>query len=255
MRLACRYHTSDPSIPFPQLIAEATLAYNASPHDSLWNNMSPRDAHFVRSCKDFLHTAAEEPIQGVSRSLADAVKAARTAGHATLAVDVASHIRRKQLRSPTNWTRRLKIGDLALRKRTTWPSSTPKKLGWKIVVDAYRVTSRVATNSFRVTSLLTQREFVFPGDILIKVRMKTEEELVELCRRMEEVAERNSARPSRPMTRRSTAEASAAADADASTNDSQISSTLRRPIPSFDWEPLEKENKSTREDYNISSLF
>ena len=242
-RLITKYHTERPSTPFPRLLEEATLTYNSSPSDALPHGYAPRDLHFVRAPVSFLQTAADDVIDGVPRSLIDAVRAARISGRQALQHDVAAFLRRQQLRSPTNYSLRLRVGDLVLKKRSVWPAGTPKKLGYRIVIDAFRVTARVATNSFKCTSLIDGGEYVLPGDVLVRVRNQTEDSLRELVQRMEEAAERNTTGPTGVVTR-------SRAAARAETGDLVASNFARRSLFYLD---DRKDSESV--DTDISSLF
>ena len=90
-----------------------------------------------------------------------------------------------------------------LRKFRIFPRNSPKKLCFRVVVDAFRVVDRVGTNSFRCESLTTGRKELLSGDVLIKLRHHTEESARQLCLRMEEAQMRNEARVDRPRTRAS----------------------------------------------------
>ena len=87
--------------------------------------------------------------------------------------------------SPTDYTSKLKVGSLCLRKRTVFPTQSPRKLCYKVVVNAYRITSKLGTNAWRCVSLIDGGRAILPGDHLVKVSGLTEEELVALCREME----------------------------------------------------------------------
>ena len=175
-RLIVKYSTECPKIAFPRLLEESTLTYNASPCDALPMNLSPRDLFYVRPPTSFLRSASDEVVDGVAKSLVDCVAAARAAGAASLQNDVAAFIRRQKKRSPTNYTRRLKSGDCVLKKRSVWPVGTPKKYGHRVVVDGFVVEERVATNAFKVRSVVTDEHQILPGDVLIKTKL-TEDEL------------------------------------------------------------------------------
>ena len=114
---------------------------------------------------------------------------------------MASFLRRQELRSPTNYSRRLRVGDFALRKRTSWPTSTPWKLGFRVVIDAFRIIARVATNSFRCESIVTNEISILPGDLLVRVRGHDESSLSELVRRMNEASQRHTTGPTTAVTR------------------------------------------------------
>ena len=200
-RLITKFNTERPEVPFPRLVAEATLCYNRSPHESLPNGYSPCDVHFVRAPVSFLRTAVDARVDGIPRSLVDSIRASRLAGKETLQFDVASFLRRQELRSPTNYSRRLRVGDFALRKRTSWPTSTPWKLGFRVVIDAFRIVARVATNSFRCESIVTNEISILPGDLLVRVRGHDESSLSELVRRMNEASQRHTTGPTTAVTR------------------------------------------------------
>ena len=68
------------------------------------------------------------------------------------------------------------------------------KLCWKVIVDAFKIVARVATNAFKVKSLTTGEQFHFPGDLLIKIRM-TEDSAVKLVKSMEDAVIRNRPKP------------------------------------------------------------
>ena len=80
----------------------------------------------------------------------------------------------------------------------------PKKLAFKTIIDAYEVTAKTGTNNFRVVSLLTGEQHVVAGDLLIKVRGLSKEDLIALCEDMERVAARNSAQIGARVTRSAT---------------------------------------------------
>ena len=206
-RLMLKYQTDRPRTTFTDLVHEATITYNSSPNDALPRGLAPRDVHFARPPVSFLRSANDRDIGGVSRTLVDCVGAARTSGRETLQHDVAAYLRRQQHRSPTNFTLRLQVGDLCLKKRTTWPVNTPRKLGYRIVIDAFKVLKRIATNTFLCASLLTGDEEILPGDHLVRVRGFDETSLRQLCVRMEEAAMRSSATIGPRMTRSRTAAA------------------------------------------------
>ena len=63
------------------------------------------------------------------------------------------------------------------------------------------MTAKTGTNSFRVVSLLTGEQHVVAGDLLIKVRGLSKDDLIALCEEMERVAARNSAQIGARVTR------------------------------------------------------
>ena len=105
------------------------------------------------------------------------------------------------------------------------------------------MTARVATNSFKCTSLIDGGEYVLPGDVLVRVRNQTEDSLRELVQRMEEAAARNTAGPAGAVTR-------SRAAARAETGDLVASNFARRSLFYLD---DRKDSESV--DTDISSLF
>ena len=135
----------------------------------------------------------------------DAVALAREAEEDALLENVKSFLKRKQTRSPTHFGRRLKVGDLVLRKRTSFTAGSARKMAFKSTKECNEITHRVATNAFRCKSLLDGKISLIPGDHLLKTRGQTKDSLVYLCKRMEEIAVKNEASASPPLTRRRTA--------------------------------------------------
>ena len=87
-----------------------------------------------------------------------------------------------------------------------------------MVVDAFSVESRVATNSFRCRSLIDGEVSILPGDVLIKLKNFDEDSARALCARMQTVIERNASVPEPRVTRaRARAAAQHAPTADIST--------------------------------------
>ena len=252
-RLILKYQTERPNTSFASLVGEATIAYNSSPNDALPRGLAPKDVHFARPPSSFLQTASDRDISGVSRSLADCVSAARLAGRDTLMYDVAAFLRRQQHRSPTNYSLRLQVGDLCLKKRTSWPTNTPKKLGFRITVDGFEVKKRVATNTFLCESVLTGDLALYPGDHLVRVKGFDRASLAAFCARLEETAARNCATIGPRVMRSRTAAASAAADSDE--EPSVSSTTATRGSLFFFARDSRTENVLDREAGNLSNLY
>ena len=157
--------------------------------DGLPDGLSLNNVHFARSPSTFpLHASADE-----TRSGGDALAAERLAGRRTVLHEVRQFLQCHQLSSPTDYTQKLKIGDLCLRQRTSFAASSPRKLQFKLKIEAYRVVSKVATNAFRVVSIISGDTCVLPGDVLIKVSALNEDKLSALCHEMEATAARNAA--------------------------------------------------------------
>ena len=168
MRLVTKFHTDSPSSSFEQIVEEATLMLNSYPTDGLPNGWTPRELMFTRPTRSFIHSRAEEAdITTGPLSIRNAIKAARAAKGATLEHRVSTFLKTSKRNTATNYTRRLKPGDYVLRKRTNFPSNTPRKLCFKIKLDGYEIISCVATNAFKMKLVMTGLIETLAGDLLI----------------------------------------------------------------------------------------
>ena len=130
--------------------------------------------------------------------------AAREASKRTLLYDVKRFMKRQVKKSPTDYTAKLRPGMICLQKRTSFPANSPKKLCYKTTFDVFKITSKVATNSYRVRSLKSNEEKVMPGDNLIKLTNINDNEAIELIDEMERVAAKESLATTNPSQRRAT---------------------------------------------------
>ena len=198
-RLLCMMQTENPKLPFTRLVNESTFIMNSTPSSNP-PYLAPKDIHFSRAPSNFLHHAAEETTSGRN----DAVKAAREASKRTLLYDVKRFMKRQVKTSATDYTSKLRPGMICLQKRTSFPASSPKKLCYKTTFDVFKITSKVATNSYRVRSLKSNDEKVMPGDNLIKLTNITDDEAIELVDEMERVAAKESLATTNPSQKRLT---------------------------------------------------
>ena len=185
MREVCKLHTAHPKTPFTRLVSTATYIINSTPCTNLDKGYCPKDIHFSNPPRDFLQhrgpiTATQEDIGNV----------ARTASQRTLLADVKRYLRKKNKTSPTDYNKIMKNGTICLKKRTVFPTNAARKLCYKTLFKAYKIKSRVATNSYRCTDLQTKEEMVIPGDNLIKLATLNDQEALLLCKSMEDVAAR-----------------------------------------------------------------
>ena len=219
-RTILKLHTAQPTTNFTDLVAESTLIYNNSPHDSLPRNLSPRDLHFSAPASTFLRPdSASVGGRGVKKSILDALRAARASGMETLRHDVATFLRRQSFRSPTNFTAQLRTGDFVLKKRSSYSTGSGKKLQFRITLEAFEIIGKCATNAFKVINLVNGQISLLSGDVLIRVRGHTKESLIHLVQQMERVAESNEARIEPHATRSRTAREAALSLHDAATGD------------------------------------
>ena len=86
-RTLCKLHTECPKISFERILSEATIAHNSSICRS--TGRSPREAHFVRPPSNFLNINPKD-VQPRTKTLKDAIKAARTSSRRTLVVKLNS---------------------------------------------------------------------------------------------------------------------------------------------------------------------
>ena len=187
MRLVCKYHTDQPELPFHRIVAEAVLTINSTPSDGLGGELAPKDLFYARAPSNFVwHEAAREKGSGN-----DLLKAARLRSREVVMEEVKRYLKRSKLTAPTDYSNKVKVGQYAMKKRTSFPTSSPRKLCFKTIIDAFKVVAKVATNAYKVQSLITGKESIIPGDQLIKINSLTEDELKALCKEMEEVARRN----------------------------------------------------------------
>ena len=107
--------------------------------------------------------------------------------------------------APTDFSRRLRPGDLTLRKRTSFPVGVPRKHAHKITLDGYEIVSRCATNTFLCRSVMTGDEVVLPGDLLCRLRNHDVHSLRRLVESMIEATTRTERREQRRLTRHSNA--------------------------------------------------
>ena len=190
-RTICKLHTEVPSASFERILSEATLAQNSA--ITRGTGKSPRELHFVRSPSTFLNVEPKD-VQPGKRSLKEAVSAARAAGREVLQDEVRQFIKRNENTSPTAYTKRLVKDDLVLKRRTSFPLGSPRKLCHKTSIDCYRVVERVASNSYRVISIIDNSTYIYPGDLLVRLRHHDIEDARKLVDDMRKIVERNSAR-------------------------------------------------------------
>ena len=194
-----KLHTDCPTTPFEQLVSEATIIHNCTHHESLPMHHSPKLLHFQRAPKNFLRTDLVDEA-GPKRWSAMRATARETERHA-LEFQLAAHLRRRDEDAPTDYSRRLRVGDYVLRKRTSFPAGAVRKQAHKVNLDGFQITSRLATNVFSCTSVLDASVSIIPGDLLVRVRGQTDQSMKQLVESMILVSERNAQKDSKRQTR------------------------------------------------------
>ena len=167
------------------LVEEAALTMNSTPSASLGGHLSPKDVHFHCPPSNFL-----PPLHDNG---ADELMSARMRSKEVVLEEVKRSIKKTPITSPTDFTNKIKVGQLALKKRSIFPQGAPKKLAFKTLIQPLKVIQKVATNSYKCINLLTQEESIVAGDLLIKVSALDERGLKKLCEDMEETVRRNAA--------------------------------------------------------------
>ena len=125
--------------------------------------------------------------------------AKRAAQDQVLHGDVRRFMMRREAENVGDKDDRLKIGDFAFKKRTSFWTGAPRKLQFKVDEDAFQVVSRVATNSFRCVSVVDGRVQILPGDHLVKSNL-TRDKLQALVAKMSIIRGSESGGP-RPSSR------------------------------------------------------
>ena len=174
-RLITKLSSDQPTLPFNIIVRESALTMNSTPHSALPRKLTPREVHFSNCSRTFLHTNPLTPVTVQPKTIQEQMTAARATGRDVLTHEVEVALKRKKKEAATNYTLRLKIGDICLKKRTSFPSNTPKKLCYRQTVDAFKIVARVATNMYKCVSIISNEHFYYPGDVLIKVKLSVEQ--------------------------------------------------------------------------------
>ena len=186
MRTLTTLQTENPGWSFTKLVSETAFVQNSTESIALGNgSYSPKSLHYTNAPSNFLRHRGDP-----SANSTPAATAAKVACERTRYWDVRNYMKRTKMTSATDYTRLLQPGDICLKKRTVFPSHSPRKLCYKINFEIWKVKSRVATNSYRMTNLRNGNELVIAGDILVKLNNITEEEALDMCDEMERIANR-----------------------------------------------------------------
>ena len=200
-RTTAKLHSDQPNTNLTCLVEEATFILNSSPSDGLPADLTPKSVHFTRPPSTFMHDGTELEVGKAPQTIRESIKTSQAASRRVLQHNVAQALKREEKTSPANYSRRLKVGDLVLKKKTTFPTHSPKKLAFKVVIQAYKVIARLATNTFRVQSIVDNSLEIQPGDHLIRLTNMSEEQVLKLVRSMEKTSQVNTAVTDRAQTR------------------------------------------------------
>ena len=179
-----------PSTPFQQVVNEARISYNNTATTNL-GGQSPSDLHFFRSNANLIDVDGTLPLSGLTGNVLDArrvVALKQQAQETVIHNDVRRFLQRRDRENPGDADDKLRVGDFVFRKRTSFWGSVPRKLQFRVDEDAFKIVGKLATNSFRCSSVLDGELAVFPGGQLVRTTLK-EEELKALLARMKVVRE------------------------------------------------------------------
>ena len=200
-RSILKLQTDSPTTPFQRLVDEARIQYNNTATSNL-GGKSPSDLHFFRSTANLIGVDGNIPLSGLTGDVKTArqvVAAKRAAQEEVLANDVRRFVQRREKEAAGDRDDRLKIGNRVFKKRTVYWTGSPRKLQFKVDENAFEIISKIATNSYKVRSIIDDKIFIFPGDHLVKTLL-TSEQLRALVARMALVREKAGPAP-RAMTR------------------------------------------------------
>ena len=63
-----------------------------------------------------------------------------------------------------------------------------------MTIDCYIVIDRVSSNSYKVKSLIDEKEYILPGDLLVRLRHHNISDAIKLVNEMKQIVERNAYR-------------------------------------------------------------
>ena len=172
-RSILKLQTASPSTSFETLVDEARLSYNNTCTSNL-GGKCPSDLHFFRSNANLTETDGSMPISGLMgdvETMREVFNAKRAAQDQVLHGDVRRFMMRREAENVGDRDDRLKISNLAFKKRTSFWTGAPSKLQFRVDEDAFEIVSRVATNSFRCMSIVDGRVQLLPGDHFVKTNL------------------------------------------------------------------------------------
>ena len=184
MRLVCKLNTENENVPFESIVAEACVIYNSSPSDGLGGRWSPKEVFFNQPTSNFPYIT---PLARCEDPRTEARKASRQA----VLEEVKRYMKNQMKNSPSDFTNKIKKGTLALKKRTSFPTHSPRKLAYKMHVQGFVVGERAATNAYICKDIKSGKTEIIPGDHLVTVNALDESGLRSLIEEMETIILRN----------------------------------------------------------------
>ena len=165
------------------------MHFNLTPNPTI-NQKTPCDMHFSQPRNTFVQLFTEIPKQRLPEKAATIRDRQinfmqMQKDHIKMSVD--RFIKRKKADNPLGQYDLLQVGDLCLRKRTSFLRHAAIKTQFKLTINIYEITERVATNAFRICDIKSKREMICAGDHLIRLRYPLPEAM-ELLNNLEKCA-------------------------------------------------------------------
>ena len=231
-RSILKIQTASPGTPFKRVIDEAVLQYNNTCTDIL-GGRCPSEFQFFKANANLMDVDGHVPLDGLtgdSRTFKHLVDARLAMQDEVLHNDVRRFVQRRDKENPGDRDDKIKVGDYALKKRTSFWSGAPRKLQFKVDEDAFEVVSKLATNSYKCISLMTGDAQILPGEQIVKTKM-SREKLQTLVRKMSELRALSNGDPAasrRPSRRRGPlADAPVVSSVEALLEDSHVQSFFK----------------------------
>ena len=177
-RLLSKFSTDKPEMKLEDLMKLTIYAYNSTPHSSLPRNLAPRDLHFRVPPSSFFDVTQRD-VHKDSR-----LSSALEACDEVLQFEIESFLKGRQRISPTDHASRLKVGDYVMKKRTSFATNAPRKFQFRRTVQAYRIEAKIATNTWRVKSIIDGSILTLPGEQCIRMRNHDDASLKRLVNEM-----------------------------------------------------------------------
>jgi hypothetical protein len=188
MRSLIKMQTTS-SQPLQNLVTPTAMHFNLMPNPTL-GNKTPCNMHFCQPRSTFVQLFTEIPEERMPEQAATIrdrqINFMRLQkDHIQLSVD--RFIKRKKADNPLGQYDLLQVGDLCLRKRTSFLCHAAIKTQFKLTINIYEIIERVMTNAFRISDIKSKQELICAGDHLIRLRYPRVEAM-ELLNNLEQCA-------------------------------------------------------------------
>jgi hypothetical protein len=158
MRSLIKMQTSNH--PLQNLVTPTAMHFNLTPNPTL-GNKTPCDMHFCQPRSTFVQLFIEIPEQRMPEQAAtirdrQIIFMRLQKDHIQMSMD--RFIKRKKADNPLGQYDLLQVGDLCLRKRTSFLRHAAIKTQFKLTINIYEIIERVATNAFRISDIKTRTD-------------------------------------------------------------------------------------------------